>query len=209
MRYAKRTPKERTIYSNYDLWETYPDEEIIEILIEDGTDKEDITDDMIMQKRYLYDEYDWEDAKSELERFFNKGDKWILFGKVGCWDGVYDAGTIFETFDDFFYKAVEDCHYWHFYDENGHLYLRCSHHDGTCNFEIKRLTEQGIRFLERWEDNWDDKRSEKYIHSQIIKIYSRLPEFARKVYGCKRFEYEPITKANLIDKLNKQARSFY
>ena len=65
MRYAKRTPKERTIYSNYDLWETYPDEDIVEMLIENGTDKEDITDQMIMNERYFYDELDWENAKHE------------------------------------------------------------------------------------------------------------------------------------------------
>lgn len=208
-KYAPRFPKERTIYSNYDLWEKYPDEEIIKMLIENGTDKEDITDNMIMEERYFYDSIDWEDTEAQLKDFFNNGNKWILVGSVGRWDGVYDAGTVFETFDDFFYKATSDCDYIHFYDENGHMYLRCSHHDGTCHYEIRQITEQGIKFLERWEDNWDDERSEQYIHTQIMKRYSRLPQFARKIYGCKRFEYEPISKATIVDRLNKQANSFY
>lgn len=209
-KYAKRIPKKRTIYSNYDLWENYPDDYIKDCLKENGYEEDDITEEAMNRERYFYDEMDWQDAKCSLEEFFSKnGDSWIAVGKVGLWHGVYPAGTVFEEFDKFFYEAVKDCDYWHLYDENGHLYLRCSHHDGTNLFEIRRITDQGIKFLERWEDNWDDKRSEQYIHTQIMKRYSRLPQFAKKVYGCKRFEYEPITKANLINKLNKEARSFY
>ena len=104
-KYAKRIPKERTIYSNYDLWEKYPDKEIIEMLIENGNEEEDITDNMIMEERYFYDECDWDNAKHELEKFFKNGNKWLLVGSVGRWDGVYKAGTVFETFDDFFYRA--------------------------------------------------------------------------------------------------------
>lgn len=209
-KYAPRTPKERRIYSNYDLTETYPDEDMIECLIANGYEKDEITDELMWKFRYRYDKNDWEIEKERLEEFFlENGERWLLIGSVGRWDGVYPAGTVFETFDEFFYKATADCDYIHFYDENGHLYLRCSHHDGTCHYEIRKITEQGIKFLERWEENWDDKRSESYIHTQIMKRYSRLPQFARKIYGCKRFEYEPITKAGLIDKLNKQACSFY
>lgn len=204
-----RIPKERTIYNNYDLSETYPDEDMKACLIENGYEEDEITDQMIWQERYFYDEQDWEMVKEELKNFFLKGHKWMLFGEVGRWDGVYKAGTVFETFEDFFYKATSDCDYIHFYDENGHLYLTCSHHDGTCHYEIKEVTDKGIKYLENWEDNWNDKRSEKYIHTQIFNKYSRLPRYVEKVFGAKRFEWQPITKGALIDKINKQARSFY
>lgn len=203
-----KIPKERIIYNNYALWETYPDEEVIEELLENGYERDEISDGKIWERRYFYDEFDWEDAETELKEFFSKGNKWILFGKVGRWDGIYNAGTIFDEFEDFFYKAVEDCMYWKFYDKNGHLYLTCSHHDGTCSYEIKEVTDKGIRYFENWEDNWDDDRKEEYIHTQIINRYSRLPRFAEKVYSCKRTEYQPITKSALIDKLNNQAKSF-
>ena len=205
----KRIPKSRTIYNNYNLSEKYSDEEVKETLLENGYEEDEITDELMWKKRYFYDEVDWEVAQVELKDFFNHKNKWILVGTVGRWDGVYKAGTIFETFDDFFYKATSDCHYIHFYDENGHLYLTCSHHDGTCCYEIKEVTDKGIQYLENWEDNWNDKRSEAYVHTQIFNRYSILPRFAEKVYGCKRTEYQPITKSVLIDKLNKQARSFY
>lgn len=204
-----RIPVTRTIYDNYHLWETYPDEEVRECLIENGMEEDEITDEAIWKERYFYDENDWEDAKITLKDFFNSRNKWMLFGEVGRWDGVYKAGTLFETFDDFFYKAAKDCDYIHFYDENGHLYLTCSHHDGTCHYEIKEVTDEGIRYLENWEENWNDKRSEQYVHTQIFKRYSRLPRFAERIYGCKPTEYQPVTKENLKAKLNNQAKSFY
>ena len=205
-----RIPKARTIYNNYDLRETYPDEEIKEQLIENGIAEEDITLDMLWQERYILDSFAWVDERERLEDFFlNKGNKWMLFGEVGRWNGVYKAGTLFETFDDFFSDATKDCDYINFYDENGHLYLNCIHHDGTCHYEIKEVTDKGIQYLENWEDNWNDKRTEEYVHTQIFNKYSKLPRFAERIYGCKRFEYEPITKGALINKLNNQAKSFY
>lgn len=204
-----RLPKTRTIFDNYRLWETYTDEDITECLIENGVDEEDITDNMIWEERYSQSNLDWEIEKERLEEFFLNGGKWMLFGEVGRWNGVYKAGTLFETFDDFFYKATEDCDYINFYDENGHLYLTCSHHDGTCHYEIKEVTDKGIEYLENWECNWDDKRTEEYVHTQIFSRYSRLPHFAHRIYGCKKVEYEPITKAKLIDVLNNSAKSFY
>lgn len=200
--------KERPIYNNYDLSENYPDKELIEQLIENGEERENITEEMLWNERYFYDEIAWEEQKAQLKEFFSKG-KWIAFGTVGRWNGLYNAGTIFDDFEKFFYRATEDCNYWKFYDENGHLYLTCSHHDGTCHYEIKELTDKGIQYLENWEDNWNDKRTDKYVHTQIINKYSRLPRFAEKVYGCKRTEYQPITKESLINRLNNQAKSFY
>lgn len=204
-----KIPVQRTIYNNYSLWETYPDEEVRECLIENGMEEDEITEEDIWEERYFYDEMDWEDTKITLKDFFNSKSKWMIFGEVGRWDGVYKAGTLFETFDDFFYKAAKDCDYIHFYDENGHLYLTCSHHDGTCHYEIKEVTDEGIRYLENWEENWNDKRSEQYVHTQIFKRYSRLPRFAERIYGCKAAEYQPVTKENLKAKLNNQAKSFY
>lgn len=206
-----RIPKPRTIYDNYNLCKTYPDEGIKSYFMEEnGYEEDEITDEMIWKERYWLDECDWETESERLKKFFlDNPNKWILFGTIGRWDGLYRAGTIFDRFEDFFYEATEDCHYWKFYDENGHLYLTCSHHDGTCCYEIKEMTDKGREYLDNWEYNWNDKRSEEYVHTQIIKRYSRLPRFAEKVYGCKRTEYQPITKSALIDMLNNQAKSFY
>ena len=204
---ANRIPKPRIIYSNYDLLEQYPDEEIIETLIAMEYEEDEITDEMISRERYFIDEVIWEEERERLEEFFCNG-KWILFGEFGGWDRIYKAGVI-DTFNNFFYEAIKDCPYYKIYDENGHLYLTCTHHDGTCHYEIKKVTDNGIQYLENWENNWKDKRTKEYVHTQIFNRYSRLPRFAEKVYGCKRVEYQPVTKEALIDRLNNQAKSFY
>ena len=178
----RRLPKERIIYSNYDLVANYPDEDMIESLIENGTEREDITDEDIWEERYFYNEIDWEDAKELLSKYFNKCIELVCEGSVGRWNGVVSGKFYFNTLDELLSTAGRDCDYFKFYDCNGHLYMHCSHHDGSCKFEIKEIT---------------DKRN------------PRLLRIAEKEWGCPAREYVPMTKENIINHLNKNARSFY
>lgn len=204
-----KMPKTRVIFDNYDLWNKYPDEYLKETALECGwVDNEDeITERMLSDWRYEESENDWEIEKERLTDFFN-GKTVGFFGEVGLWHGTYKAGKIGE-FWRLFNNAISDCDYIKLYDENGHMYLTCSHHDGTNHFEIKVLTGKGIEYIDRWEDNWNDKRSEQHCHNQIYEKYSKIPEFAHHVYGCKIREYEPITKGKLIDRLHCMAKSNY
>ena len=201
--------KERIIYDNYDLWEKYPDADLIEMARECGwiDEDEEPTESDINEWRHWEDENNWECTKEDLTRFFE--DETVgFFGEVGRWDGVYsgaDVGEFWKLFND----ATEDCWYWKIYDENGHLYLTCSHHDGTCHFEIRLVSDQGRQYLENWEYSWNDKRKPSQIYNQLYKRYSTLPRYAQKMWGCKAREYEPITKGGLIDMLNNQAKSNY
>ena len=201
--------KERIIYNNYDLDEDYPDDEVDEILIENGVveSKEDITEEMRWDERYFSKDIEWDDTKAQLDEFFD-GKTVLFIGETGLWHGVYRAGAVGE-FWDLYNKALTDCDYVKIYDENGHFYISCSHHDGSCHYEVKILTKEGEDYLERWEDNWDDRRSEGDVHHQIFKRYSHIPRFAEKVYGYKAREYEESTKASIINKLANEARSYY
>ena len=200
--------KERVIYNNYDLLDDYPDEEIDAIAREcEWVDEdEEITDEMRTQWRYWEDKANWDAEKEMLEDFF-KGETVAFFGAVGLWHGTYKCGKIGE-FWNLFFKAAEDCRYIKIYDENGHMYLTCSHHDGTNHFEIKILNDGAEDYYDRWSYG-NDNRKEYEVITQIYKRYSRIPRYAQKVYGCKAREYEPITKDRLIDKLNNEARSNY
>lgn len=183
MKKMNRLPKQRTIYNNYSLWDTYPDEDIKEMLMESGDyeTEDDISDEAIWKERYLQNEFDWENAEYELKKFFREnGHKWMIFGEVGRWNGVYKAGTLFDTFDDFFYEAAKDCDYWHFYDENGHLYLTCSHHDGTCHYEIKEVTPKGMQYLENWEYS-EPKKVYLPIQKRFDNIYAKANSFMDKM----------------------------
>lgn len=203
-----KVAKERIIYDNYDLYENYPDAVLIETARENDwiDEDDDATDTQLWQWRYWEDESDWDAEKEMLEDFFN-GKTVGFFGKVGLWHGTYKCGDIGE-FWDLYYKATEDCNYIKIYDENGHMYLTCSHHDGTNHFEIKILNDDAEDYYDRWSYGTDNRKEYEVI-TQIYKRYSKIPRFAEKVYGCKAREYEPITKDRLIDKLNNEASSRY
>lgn len=183
-----REPVQRTIYDNYDLWDdenvTYAKED----LEDEGNDNP--TEEDIWEKISDIDASNYDDEMERLGEFFDDGSTWILIGTSGRWDGTYDVGTIFTDFVSTFRKAIQDCDYIKLYDENGHFYLTCSHHDGTNHYEIKKLTEKGVKYLENWEEDWDDKRTERYIHDMIMKKYSVLPHFAHKVYGCPKVQWK-------------------
>lgn len=181
--------KERVIYDNYDLWETL--HEAARETLEDRYPPEEITENMMWDEIYDIDQYDWEDIRDELQRFFN-GRDWLLMGSVGRWNGNFTAGTVFYDFEKMFYDAARDCDYWKIWDENGHFYFKCSHHDGTNIFEIKRITDRGADLLEKWEYDYDDPRTEEQIHTAIFQnnFYSALPHFAHNVYGCKKREVQ-------------------
>lgn len=200
--------KERIIYNNYDLWDDYPDEEIDTIAREcEWVDEdEEITDEMRTEWRYRQTEWDWECVQDYLEEFF-KGKTVVFFGEVGLWHGTYKVGDIGD-FWTLYYKAIQDCEYIKLWDENGHMYLTCSHHDGTNHFEIKVLNDDAEDYYDRWSYG-NDNRKEYEVITQIYKRYSKIPRFMEKEYGCKAREYEPITKGRLIDILNNQAKSNY
>lgn len=178
--------KERIIYNNYNLEEMYND--CREYLLEDH-EPDEITDEMIWNEIYFQDRCNWEDEHERLKGWIC-GYHFMIRGHVGRWNGRHAAGHVFKEFDEIFYKAVQDCDYWKIWDENGHLYLQCSHHDGTNIFEIKRITEKAVAMLDEWSYNIKDTRTEQEMHDIIwnCNFFSGLPHFAHKVYGCKRRE---------------------
>ena len=184
-----REAQRRTIYNNYDLWEDY--EEFAREILEEYD--EEPSENAIWNVINDQDSANWQDEEERLKEFFDDGSTWILQGYSGRWNGTHKGGYIFTDFMDMFRKATTDCDYVHLYDENGHFYLKCSHHDGTNLYEIKKVTEKGINYIDRWENDWNDKRTEEYIHDRVMERYSTLPHFAHAVYGCPKVEYKKMT----------------
>lgn len=173
---------ERIIFNNYD----FEEEEIIKFILETNEDltREDVTDNMIYEEWCWQEQVWFEDAFLTLVKFFD-GKKIICFGSVGRWNGTFRGGEIFESFEDAYYRMTKDCDYVKIYEEDGHLYVQCSHHDGTNNFEVKVLTDKGEDYYDNWEYMIfpNDARNEEYIHNQIIKRYSRLPRYCKSMWG--------------------------
>lgn len=199
-----RIAKERIIFDNYNRYF----DEWKQKYLEEFPEYEDISDDSLINIFWDEESMEWEDAKIQLDNFFDNA-KLLLTGNIGRWNGVSSGFDTFDTLDSLLDFALEDCAYFKIWDENGHLYVCGSHHDGTVSYEIKILTDKGKDYLENWEYSWNDKRTNTDVHKALIERYSRLPNFCHKIWGCKLREYEPITKEKLIIKINNQARSFY
>lgn len=202
----KRIAKQRIVYDNYDMWDIHHDA-AIEYLM-DGENEDEITESDIWDEIYCLDEMWYDEELEELERFFHGG-TYIIFGGIGRWDGVRSGFDVSDDFAKLYRDAVKDCEYIRIYDENGHFHIVCSHHDGTNHYEIKKLTDAGIRYLDNWYYSSNDKRTNSYVFDKLVKRYSTLPRFAEMEWGCKRVEYEPLTKEGIINRLNNDARSFY
>lgn len=178
-------PKKRVLYSNYEL--DYDDakqwliDQHLEIYPED--ENWEPTDNDIWEELNFQDQINWDEFECELKNFMD-GHYFILQGTIGTWLGTKEGGFVFDTVNEL-YKAWSDCDYLEFYDENGHLYIRCSHHDGNNHYEIKMLTRKGYEYA---YGNLLDRRT---LHNRLMKSpYSVLPNFAHKVYGYKVREYE-------------------
>lgn len=168
------------IYDNYDL--TVYRENAIESLKEQGNEKP--SENEIMDEINFFQNLNWNDERERLEDFFNTGCLWILQGISERWTGCHQAGTVFSNFAKMLQQATKDCDYMKIYDQNGHFFIETTHHDGTNFYEVKKITEQGEKYFQNWEDNYNDKRSEEYVHTQLMNRYSVLPRFAQAVYGC-------------------------
>lgn len=186
-----KRPKRRVLYSNYDLCEFKEDaiEMCISRHLDDYPDEEDWkpSDEQVWDEIYFIDECNFDSFKMDCENFFNSN-TFILQGYIGRWDGRHKGGFVFDSFREMS-RAWDDCDYLEIYDENGHSYIQCSHHDGTDLYEIRLLNDKGYDYYARHQ--WYDDEEE--VHNKLMKNpYSVLPNVAHKIYGCKRIEYENI-----------------
>ena len=171
-----------TLYSNYYGWIDDEDLKMSILDSERADDEEEITDEMLWDEMRWLEESYWDDFSYELKNFFEKGSAWLLVGTLGLWDGKCKGGYIFNTFEEFC-KCLEDCDYVEITDNKGHLEVKCSHHDGTNHYEIKRVSNFGYE----WYDNHSWDMCEEELHTKMWNnnFMTSLPHFARDVYGCK------------------------
>lgn len=172
-----------TIFSNFDVSERYDmAKEFLESTAEEDVEvsENDIWEEVSFQEQQEYD-----DVMDELKKFFD-GKTVLFIGTVGTWTGTHAGGRIGD-FMKLYDMLREDCDFVEITDEDGNLYIRCSHHDGTHNMQVLVLTDKGKEIFDDWEYNegpYKDYSTQK-IHRLIAKNkeYSVSPMFAHKIYG--------------------------
>ena len=190
---ATRIPRKRLIYSNYDPEQWY--DQAKESLLMNCPDEDPSEAEIENEINFMQESW-WEDELGMLSKFFYDGTDftYLVRGAVGLWNGNFEGGFICHTFEELFATVSRHCDYWEFWDENGHFYGKCTHHDGTHIFEVKQLTRDGIKFYTNWDmADSENKRyhiSEREIHKKLWDRYSTLLNYAHSVFGCKKTEYE-------------------
>lgn len=168
--------KEIVLFSNY-LEDYLSEEEAKELLAENGNDNP------------TADEIWWfaeEDKEFERECFFEEFqwylDKYtfIATGTCGLWYGRVAGGKVINGMKDF-YSLITDCDYVKITDNNGHLMVKASHHDGTNYFELRKLNDKGVDFYNRNDYTYDRK---ELCEKLFTSTYSKLPRLAKELYGC-------------------------
>lgn len=146
--------------------------------------KEDISDEEVNEELVFGKQKEWHYFVEDFKTFVASRNL-ILTGTVGRWDGNHDGGARINTFQDI-EMLWKDCDYIQVYDQNGHLHIKCSHHDGTNIFKLKKLTQKGVDLFDqhnRWEDSWSQR---KLFETLSQNPYSALPNYAHNVYGLKK-----------------------
>lgn len=180
--------KKTTIYTNCDYSSEY-EQEIRNFLFEeygeynDWETPDDISDEEVYEEMHFNDEISWNDFKTEAENFFD--DYFLITGSVGRWNGRFRGGKVISSLDELI-NCFCECDYITITDENGHFYIEASHHDGTNYYEVKRITEAGLEYMQRYEDrcNWGEY-DEEFLHDKLFNNshYTHLPRYAKTVYN--------------------------
>lgn len=153
--------KNYVFYDNYNLENL--EEEARDELTERGNS--DPSDSEVWDEIYLLDEWNRDDARADLRSIFNG--KYLAVGTCGRWYGIYPGGFIFETFEELM-SRFGCCDFIKIWLENGRLYVKGSHHDGTDEVEVKEITERGERYYDNWSYGSND-RTEREVHWKMFK----------------------------------------
>ena len=172
---AERTPKERVIFDE----NTYDEDYLRDYLHDDYEmykDELEVSFDDYVRHRQeegaLYDieESDWDEELSALTAFFdgeksdmssflnpNGKNPIIVSGSIGRWNGTSQGMSAFDSFHDVLHgqdSPFKDCEIQKVWDENGHLYMRGAHHDGSVSVELRQLTDAGAAAYEQIAEAW-------------------------------------------------------
>ena len=136
-------------------------------------------------RKEIYNDYNNETDFESLEwvlqgiREYFEDKEVLIVGTLQLWNGKVNIAD-FGEFEYLYCKAIKDCDYLIIYEENGHFYLDCTHHDGKNHFEIREITDKGREYIARW--NYSN-RNYKKVCEQLEKRYSKRPLICKNVFG--------------------------
>ena len=137
---------------------------------------EEPTDSEIFEELCVEDDFDWIDFETEFKKYFDTHN-FVVKASLGRWTGRYDSGKIVTNGWNGFCRIIQDYDNLKIIDNNGHLEVVGSHHDGTDYFEIKELTEKGDEYAYGYHY---DKSEPENAQAVWNNFRSRLPRLAAR-----------------------------
>lgn len=158
-------------------------EELFEVNAEDeGWESvEDVPESRVDDAIYSENQWMWDDFKYALVRLL-KDTPCLIFGTAGRWNGNFTAGNFIREITDLT-KGLSHLDNIKVYDENGHLYIEGSHHDGHDKYEVKKLTRKGRQVAE-----YNYYAHDRRLHEVLMKsnLFTGLPYLAKEMRGWLR-----------------------
>lgn len=104
---------------------------------------------------------------------------YVILADLGLWYGHRDGGKIVKGLWNAISACFED--YNEIYQDGKRVKVTAHHHDGTNCFEIRELTDKGIEYMERHEDDMSDRE----LHTRLFKDshYSHEVSMFNEMYG--------------------------
>lgn len=174
--------KEITIYDSY--YSIERENETREYLFDEYAQENgwqspnDIPNERVYDEMNFQDRAAWDDVKAELQILLDKN-VYLLTGTCGRWYGPSQGGKFIRSLDDLF-NCIDHLDYIRIFDRDGHLHIHGSHHDGSDDYELKRLTNKGYEYADR-----NFFAHDRHLHDTIMNcnFYSALPRYAQRIYG--------------------------
>ncbi|MBR7176999.1 MAG: hypothetical protein IKD26_02160 [Clostridia bacterium] len=138
--------------------------------------EDDVPIEMVQNEVDEENSYDWKFFMEDLKELLKKK-HCLMTGTFGSWRGPREGGKFVNTTGDFI-ACIQHLDEMNIYEENGHLYVAGSHHDGSDFYELKVLTKKGYALAD-----YNHFAHDRKLHNTLFNcnFYSALPRLSKCV----------------------------
>lgn len=154
-----------TLYNNYDINYTEWFEEFNDYCEDNGIDHTQYDEDSEFFHNWVYDtlSMEWDDLMSNIKYDKNNNVDCIVVGSLGLWDGRHHIDPKhFPTLERAINACISGCDYIIITENDGVINIKGIHHDGTNQFNIYKLNEQGLEVDLDYDEFIIEKHTEKF-----------------------------------------------
>lgn len=165
---AKKATKVITLFDSYNGY----DFEEEKAALQECNPNTTITDDDVWDSIHDCEDEDWCMCKHYLED--TCGDSKVLVkGSIGTWRGNFEGAKIFDDILDALTACIKDCDYFKVEQlGNRTIKVTSSHHDGTNEFYLKKLTERGWQVFDSWNYGVNSKLTNLSEYDLLAKLWA-------------------------------------